>query len=70
MVQRTMPTKMSSCVNKFPNIGVDRSEQTVQIQIRLLPKEQSDLGLHCFPSDLHLLDILMHCKTKPFPFYK
>ena len=33
---------------KFLNIGTDRSEQTVQTQIRLLHKEQSDLGSTLF----------------------
>ena len=33
----------------------DRSGQTVQTQIRLLPEEQSDLGLHCLRFWLHLL---------------
>ena len=28
-------------------IGTDRSEQTVEILIRPLQKEQSDQGLHC-----------------------
>ena len=28
--------------------GTDRSEQTVEALIRLLQKEQSDQGLHCF----------------------
>ena len=44
---------------KLPSSGTDRSELTVQTQIRLLLKEQSDQGLHC----LHLLDTLLHCKT-------
>ena len=30
------------------NIGTDRSEQTVQTQIRLLLMEQSDQGLLCY----------------------
>ena len=34
------------------NIGTGRSEETVQILIRLLLRGQSDQGLHCFP--LHL----------------
>ena len=34
-------------------IGTDRSEQTVQTQIGLLHKEQSDNGLHCSPFHLH-----------------
>ena len=33
-----------------------RSGQTVQTQIRLLLKEQSDQGLHCFLFHLHLFD--------------
>ena len=32
----------------------DRSEQTVQTQIRLLLEEQSDQGLHCLLIHLHL----------------
>ena len=34
--------------------------QTVQIKIRLLLEEQSDLNLHCLPFHLHLFDDL--CK--------
>ena len=34
----------------------NRSGQTVQTQIRLLLKEQSDLGLHCLLFHLHLFD--------------
>ena len=34
----------------------DRSEQTVQSQIRLLPKELSDQGLHCLQFHLHQFD--------------
>ena len=44
----------------------DISEQTVQTQIRLLLKEQSDLGLHCLSFHRHLLDAFLHCKTKLF----
>ena len=39
---------------KVVNIGIDRSEQTVQTQIRLLLKEKSDQCLHCFPFYLYL----------------
>ena len=40
------------------------SEHTVQSQIRLLPKEQSDRGLHCLPS---IYSLLMHlCTVNPF----
>ena len=34
----------------------DRSGQTVQIQIRLLLEEQSDMGLHCLRFHLHHFD--------------
>ena len=44
----------------FLNIGADISEQTVQTQIRLLPEEQSDQGLHCLSLHLPLLDALHH----------
>ena len=48
------------------NIGTDRSEQTVQTQIRLLLKEQSDQGLLCLVFCLHLLNTILHCKIQPF----
>ena len=38
------------------NIGTDRSEQTVQTQIRLLLMEQSDQGLLCLLFCLHLFE--------------
>ena len=41
---------------KILNIGMDKSEQTVQTQIRLLQKEQSDQGQCCLPFHLCLLD--------------
>ena len=34
----------------------DKSGQTVQTQIRLLLEEQSDQGLHCLLSHLHLFE--------------
>ena len=34
----------------------DWSGQTVQTQIRLLPEEQSDQGLHCLIYHLHLFN--------------
>ena len=37
---------------KILSIAADRSEKTVQTQIRLLPNEQSDRGFHCL--QLHL----------------
>ena len=48
------------------NIGTDRSEQTVQTQIRLLLKEQSDQGLLCLLFCLHLLNTILHCKIQLF----
>ena len=48
------------------NIGTDRSEQTVQTQIRLLLMEQSDQGLLCLLFCLHLLNTILHCKIQPF----
>ena len=47
-------------INILINIRTDRSEQTVQSQIRLLLQEQSDQDLHCLPFHLHLLDALLH----------
>ena len=38
----------------FPSFQTDRSGQTVQTQIRLLLKEQSDQGLHCLQFTLIL----------------
>ena len=48
------------------NIGTDRSEQTVQTQIRLLLMEQSDQGLLCLLFCLHLLNTIRHCKIQLF----
>ena len=48
------------------NIGTDRSEQTVQTQIRLLLMEQSDQGLLCLLFCLHLLNTILNCKIKLF----
>ena len=48
------------------NIGTDRSEQTVETQIRLLLTEQSDQGLLCLLFCLHLLNTILHCKIQPF----
>ena len=50
---------------KIPNIETDRSEQTVQTQIRLLLQEQSDLGVHYLPVHPHLLDALHYCIAEP-----
>ena len=46
----------------------DRSEQTVQTQIRLLLEEQSDQGLHCLQFRLHLLDSLLYGRAILFKF--
>ena len=47
----------------------DRSfEQTVQTLIRLLPKEQSDLGLHCLPSHLYVKNVFLHYYNKRYHF--
>ena len=48
------------------NIGTDRSEQTVQTQIRLLLMEQSDQGLLCLLFCLHLLNTILQCKIQLF----
>ena len=56
------------CIGWLVGIGTDRSEQTVQTQIRLLLQEQSDQGLHCLSFHLHFLDALLLCKTKLFDF--
>ena len=41
----------------------NRPGQTVQTQIWLLLKEQSDQGLHCLPFCLHRLDSLVYGKA-------
>ena len=51
------------------NIGTDRSEQTVQTQIRLLLMEQSDQGLLCLLFCLHFLNTILHCKIQLFQLY-
>ena len=51
------------------NIGTDRSEQTVQTQIRLLLMEQSDQGLLCLLFCLHLLNTILHCKIQLFQLW-
>ena len=48
------------------NIGTDRSEQTVQTQIRL---EESDQGLLCLLFCLHLLNTILHCKIQLFQLW-
>ena len=44
------------------------SENTVQSQIRLLFKEQSDQGIRCLPFRLYLLETLRQYKTNLFTF--
>lgn len=58
--------KLKWCIVKLLStcIGTSGSEQTLQTQIRLFLKEQSDQGLHCLPFYLHQLDALLHSKTK------
>ena len=51
---------------KNPNIETGRFEQTVQAQIRLLLKEQSDHGLHCLPFHRYFLQALLHLETEMF----
>ena len=48
------------------NIGTDKSEQTMQTQIRLLLKEQSDQCLLCLLFCLHLLNAILHYKIQLF----
>ena len=43
---------------KSLSFGTNMPGQTVQTQIRLFLKEQSDQGLHCLPFQPHLLDAL------------
>ena len=38
----------------------DKSEQTVQTQVRLLLEEQSDQGLPCLPFRLHCFGSLLY----------
>ena len=42
--------------------------QTVQTQIRLLFKEQSDEGLHCLPFLRHFSDPFLYGKSTDFKF--
>ena len=51
------------------SIRTDRSEQTVQTQIRLLLMEQSDQGLLCLLFCLHLLNAILQCKIQLFQLY-
>ena len=70
-VNQPLPTLLNSikvnwCTVIILNIGTDRSEQTVQTQIRLLLMEQSDQGFLCLLFCLHLLSTILHCKIQLF----
>ena len=62
MYSKTSPTVM------ILSFRTDRSEQTVQTQIRLLLEEQSGQGLLCLPFHLHCLDSLLYGKATWFKF--
>ena len=47
----------------FLSFRTDMSGQTVQTQIRLLLREQSDQGLHCLLFHLHRLDSLLYSRA-------
>ena len=49
-------TKLNFLTVMIINFRTDRSEQTVETQIRLLIEEQSDQVLHCLPFHLHIFD--------------
>ena len=55
MLGRKHPEVMYTIKLKVFGPVTGRSEQTVQTQITLLLKEQSDEGLHCLPVHLHSL---------------
>ena len=57
---KAKPQKVSQHTVMILSFRTDRSEQTVQTQIRLLQEEQSDQGLHCLPFRLHGLDSLLY----------
>ena len=44
------------------------SDQTLKTKIKLPGGEQSDLGLHCLPFNLHLLDTSHYCKVTVLEF--
>ena len=46
----------------------NKSEQTMQTQIRLLLEEQSDQGLHCLLFNLHLFDEIPYGLASLFEF--
>ena len=67
----TIPSKRNAVVRTpsqstiiMKSIGTDRSEKTVQTQIRLLLKEQSDQDLFCLLFCQQLLNAILHCKIQ------
>ena len=64
VIQKPMFVDLFSFTVIILNIGTDKSEQTVQTQIRLLLMEQSDQGLLCLLFCLHLLNTILHCKIQ------
>ena len=58
-----IPAMTRNTVRENLSIGTDRSDQTVQTQIRLLLEEQSDQCLNCLPFCLHLL--IARLRTMP-----
>ena len=76
MVQRTFPGAYSRryvvLLSDYStvillSIGTDRFEQTMQTQIRLLQREQSDQGLHCLTFNLHLFGDITALKNQIIP---
>ena len=72
---RLPPGKSRLCPSRFffntviiQGFRTDRSGQTVQTQIRLFLEDQSDLGLHCLPFLLHLLNNFLYGKSTFFEF--
>ena len=51
---------LTKCTVMILSFRTDMPGQTVQTQIRLLLKEQSDQGLHCLPFSLHRMDSLLY----------
>ena len=50
------------------NFWTDRSQQTVQTQIRLHDQTAPDQGLHCLQFCLHLSETLLYDKASLFRF--
>ena len=58
----------NECTVNLLSTRTGRSEQTMQNQVRLLLKKQSDQVLHSLPFYLHRLGALLHCEIKLFHF--